>query len=127
METDLDRLFDDLNRSLFDGQLPKYRVRRREPQNGEYGWIDDAARTIWVCRLCDLRKTLLHEMCHIGADGHGRRFRARLRHLVRRGETWAQEERAYYLQRALGLKADPWIAFLQLASDARGGLHLGLL
>ena len=127
METELDELFDDLNRSLFDGQLPKYHVRRREPQNGEYGSIDHATRTIWLCRLSDLRKTLLHEMCHIGTDGHGRRFRAQLRHLAKRGETWAQEERAYYLRKALGLKGDPWIAFLQLASDATGALRPSLL
>jgi hypothetical protein len=127
METDLDRLFDDLNNSLFDGQLPKYRVRQRQAEETEYGFIDDAARTIWICRSDELRKTLLHEMCHIGTDGHGRLFRAKLRHLVRRGETWAQDERMYYLRKALGFEPGQWMALLALASDPRGGGRVGLL
>ncbi len=125
MDTDLDRLFDDLNSRLFDGRLPKYRVRRRQPHAGEFGCIDDAARTIWICASPDVRKTLLHEMCHIGTDGHGRLFRARLRQLARCGEAWAQEERAYYLRQALGIKTSQWIALWELANDANGGLCVG--
>ena len=46
MDTDLDALFDRLNADLFDGRLPKYRVRPCTPRNGERGFIDEKARTI---------------------------------------------------------------------------------
>lgn len=44
----------------------------------------------------EVRRCLLHEMCHIGAPGHGQRFQAKLRRLVERGEVWAAEEIASY-------------------------------
>ena len=121
MDTDLDALFDHLNADLFDGRLPKYRVRRCAPRTGERGFIEDEARTIWICAPRETRETLLHEMCHIGTPGHGRRFRAKLRHLARRGETWAQAERAYYLRVELGMKAEHWIALWEVARDVKGG------
>ena len=122
MDTDLDALFDHLNADLFDGRLPKCRVRRCTPRNGERGFIDEKARTIWICTSQDPRETLLHEMCHIGTPGHGRRFRTKLRHLAQRGETWAQAERAYYLRVELGMKAEHWIAFWGVARDVKGGM-----
>jgi len=122
MDTDLDVLFDQLNNSLFMGSLPTYRVRRRKPQNGEHGFINDAARIIWICSSPDVRQTLLHEMCHIGTVGHGRLFRAKLRRLAQRGETWAQAERVYYLRAELSMKAGGWIALWEFARDFKGGL-----
>ena len=122
MDADLDVLFDQLNSRFFGGCLPKYRVRRCDAQDGEHGFINDEARTIWICRSPDVRQTLLHEMCHIGTPGHGRLFRAKLRGLARRGETWAQAERAYYLRAELGMKAGGWMALWEFARDFKGGL-----
>ena len=125
MDNDLDQLFDELNRVFFEGRLPKYRVRRCEPHSREHGFIDNAAATIWICASPDPRKTLLHEMCHIGTPGHGRLFRAKLRRLARLGETWAQAERAYYLHEAIGMNADEWNVLRQFAIDLKGGLSTG--
>ncbi len=124
MDTDLDTLFDALNTSLFEGRLQKYQVRRRAPHRGEHGFIDDEARTIWICAPPDVRATLLHEMCHIGTVGHGRPFRAKLRRLARNGEAWAQAERAYYLNEELGMKVKKWLALWELSTDLRGGLFI---
>jgi len=118
---ELDALFAALNARFFDGRLPTYRIRRRPSQQAEHGFIEDAARTIWVCDSPDVRATLLHEMCHIGTAGHGRLFRAKLRRLARHGETWAQAERAYYLREESGLKARPWVALWELSNDLRFG------
>ncbi len=125
MDTDLDALFDRLNADLFDGRLPKYRVRRCAPRTGERGFIEEEARTIWICTPREVRETLLHEMCHIGTVGHGRAFRARLRHLARQGERWAQTERAYYLRVELGMRSDRLIALWQFATDFKGNLLFG--
>ncbi len=126
MDTDLDALFDHLNADLFDGRLPKYRVRRCTPRTGERGFIQEEARTIWICTPRQIRETLLHEMCHIGTAGHGRAFRARLRHLARQGERWAQTERAYYLRVELGMRSDRLIALWQFATDLKGDLLIGI-
>jgi len=126
MDTDLDALFDRLNAGLFEGLLPKYRVQKCTPRNGERGFIAEEALTIWICTSQDLRETLLHEMCHIGTAGHRRAFRARLRHLARQGERWAQTERAYYLRVELGMRSDRLITLWQLAKDLKGDLLIGI-
>jgi len=125
MDTDLDALFDHLNANLFDGRLPKYRVRRCTPRNEERGFIEEEARTIWICTPREVRETLLHEMCHIGTAGHRRAFRAQLRHLARQGERWAQTERAYYLRVELGMRSDRLVALWQFATDFKGNLLFG--
>jgi hypothetical protein len=101
-------------------------VRRCAPRNEERGFIDEAARTIWICTPRAVRETLLHEMCHIGTVGHHRAFRARLRHLARQGEGWAQTERAYYLRVELGMRSDRVITLWQFATALRGDLLLGI-
>jgi len=116
----LDQLFNHLNRTFFAGCLPKHRVRLRPSQQGEYGWIDEHAQTIWLSDPSRLRETLLHEMCHIGTSGHGRRFRAKLRRLARMGESWAQAERAYYLREELRLGLLPWMQLWTFAHEIRG-------
>ena len=120
MDTELDRLFDTLNRECFAGRLPKYRVRTRTSQCGEYGCIDEEEQTIWICHAANLRTTLLHEMCHIGTPGHGRAFRAKLRRLAALGERWAREERAYYLRQERGIPGS-WNIWRGLANDLRQG------
>jgi hypothetical protein len=122
MDTELDRLFDALNRELFAARLPKHRVRTGPAQHGELGFLDEATSTIWLCDPPDIRSTLLHEMCHIGTPGHGRLFRAKLRRLAALGESWAQRERAYYLRQELRMGARPWIALWEVARDLRGGV-----
>ncbi len=117
MDTTLDQLFETLNRELFAGRLPKYRVRTGPARNGEYGFIDEAEHTIWICQEENLRATLLHEMCHIGTPGHGRAFRAKLRRLATLGEAWAQEERAYYLRKERGIPLGCWTIFRELANS----------
>jgi hypothetical protein len=122
MNISLDTLFDRLNAGLFDGRLPKYRVGRCTPRNGERGFIDDEARTIWICAPGETRETLLHEMCHIGTPGHGRRFRAKLKRLARGGESWAQAERAYYLWAEMGMKTEHWMALWEIGREVTGGM-----
>jgi len=122
MDTDLDALFDRLNADLFDGRLPKYRVRRCAPRTGERGFIEEEARTIWICTPREVRETLLHEMCHIGTPGHGRRFRAKLKQLARSGEKWAEEERACYLRAELSMTTEHWMALREIARHLTGGM-----
>ena len=125
-EISLDQLFDALNRTHFAGALPKYAVRMGPSYGGEYGWIDETTRTIWLSDPTRLRETLLHEMCHIGTPGHGRCFRAKLRRLACLGESWAQAERAYYLREELRLGAWPWMKLWTLAHEVRGGFLSGI-
>ena len=122
MDLGLDSLFDGLNGDLFAGRLPKYRVRRCTPRNGERGFIDEETRTIWICALGETRETLLHEMCHIGTPGHGRRFRAKLKQLARSGEKWAEEERACYLRAELSMTTEHWMALREIARHLTGGM-----
>ena len=98
----LSRLFDSFNKTFFRGRLPKYRVRLRILRrclDDEYGHCDDHKRIIYIDRGLDPeseRRTLLHEMCHIGTRGHGKRFQAKLARLAQLGESWAEEERTEY-------------------------------
>lgn len=121
MADDLDRLFDQLNDRYFGGGLPKYRVLRCVSQIGEHGFIDDETRRIWICDGPDPRATLLHEMCHIGTPGHGRPFRAKLRRLAHRGETWAEAERVYYLRQERQIPSGGWNVVWELARYVRQG------
>jgi len=82
--TNLDGLFDELNRRWFDGKLRRCKVRwsslapKSSDQNGLY---DSKRRTIYIARglsLDDLTSTLLHEMCHVGCPSHGKRFMAKM-------------------------------------------------
>ena len=123
MEPELDRLFDHLNREFFEGRLPKYRVRTRPSQGGEYGSINAEEQTIWLCQCADRRTTLLHEMCHIGTPGHGRAFRAKLKRLAALGESWARTERAYYLRQERGIPPGGWLIFRELANDISHGVR----
>ena len=105
--------FEDFNRRYFRGRLPSYRVivteRFRTRMAGTwYGESDDATRTIRLraglpdhstgtaLRDPSWPKVLLHEMCHIGHPGHGKRWQARMQKLAHLGEEWARTEAAEY-------------------------------
>jgi hypothetical protein len=94
-------LFAELNRMFWNGRLPLHRVRRKQLPNHR-GLIDTTRRIIWLDsrpeRVGDVRRVLLHEMCHIpqGCSGHGKLFRRQLQRLATRGETWADEELQVY-------------------------------
>jgi hypothetical protein len=100
----LNGLFDQLNVTFFRGRLPEYRVRRKATpahMPGCSGWCDQSRRVIHIFAdgpLEETRKVLLHEMCHHGAVGHGKRFQRKLERLAALGETWAQGERANYAE-----------------------------
>lgn len=39
-----------------------------------------------------MRRVLLHEMCHIGAPNHGKKWQSIMMRLADMGETWAKNE-----------------------------------
>jgi hypothetical protein len=102
----LERLFDRLNRQFFAGRLPAYKVRtvRRftdQVRGDQRGHCEPKKQTILVRADLDsaaLRQVLLHEMCHHGAIGHGRRWQAKMRRLAEFGETWAGTEADAYAE-----------------------------
>ena len=92
--------FRKLNRQFFGGRLPPHRVVLKSgfPRHGE---CIPERRFIRLGRglgndPTELRRTLLHEMCHIGTPNHGRRFQAKLLKLAQAGEAWATQEAASY-------------------------------
>ena len=110
-EHPLHRLFSELNAEFWKGRLPTYRVRRRRLPALE-GWCDVERRVITIdprrVSPDDVRKTLLHEMCHAatrGGGGHGKRFLAELARLAAAGEKWAEEERQIYADPARRIRA----------------------
>jgi hypothetical protein len=104
----LDLLFEQFNQRFWKGRKPRYRVKLvRLPSDG---YCDIARRTIFVRRGLTgrrLRRTLLHEMCHIGCPHHGARFQARLLCLGELGEAWARHEVEALRQ------AQPWNAMMR--------------
>lgn len=102
------RLYEELNRRYFRGRLPHYRVRfvrRLFPDSAGtfYGRCDSDRKLILLRHdrapgAPTLRQSLLHEMCHIGAPGHGKRWQAKMRRLAALGETWAEQEAARYAE-----------------------------
>ncbi len=102
-ESLLQLAFEELNHQFFQGRLPRYRVVYSQPPGDPRdcsGHCDPDSRTIYVEPSSPtpqgLRQILLHEMCHIGSLGHGKRFQAKLLRLAERGEPWAKEEAAAY-------------------------------
>ncbi len=80
-------LFDEFNERCFGGKLPRFRVTQVSffPDN-IYGECLEKRRLIRLRRGLDplmQRTALFHEMCHIGARGHGRRFTARVLAVVK--------------------------------------------
>lgn len=109
-EAQLAALYADLNKTRFAGRLPPAILEWRQPPAGMAAsthaksalgpsiWIHPlyAAGKAWV------RRTLLHEMCHVevGIDGrdfepeHGPRWRAAMCRLRDQGERWVAKDLA---------------------------------
>src|SRR3989442_4411022 len=92
--TELQLLFDQYNRQYFGGKLPRYRVMvsKNLPRDGNC----DNKRRLILINSSDQSRTLLHEMCHIGAGGHGKRVLSKLRRLASLGSTDAAKEPDMY-------------------------------
>ena len=92
------RLYEELNRDLFKGRLPRFRVTlcgSKHLPGASPGECLEGRRLIRLRRGLEpegLRRWLLHEMCHIGVPDHGLRFQTRLLRLADQGESWALEE-----------------------------------
>jgi SprT-like family len=115
----LTALYHELNQRFFGGRLPRYRVTFARPRvSGWHGECFPAQRLIRLRRGLtgeELRRTLLHEMCHIGAPDHGRRWQAKLARLGEQGETWVQDELEGYQQNPL--------TWPQLLAELKDGLE----
>ena len=90
-------LFNEFNRKFFDGKLPFYRVIRASlpgAMSGDCNWLSRTIRISSSLNGEDLRRTLLHEMCHHNRAGRhdGKRFLTNLRRLADMGERWAEDE-----------------------------------
>jgi hypothetical protein len=101
----LSDLYDQLNADLFDRRLPKYRVifSSRFPPTGYEGHYsgtcDTKRRLIRLRRgmnVEQLRRVLIHEMCHIRHSYHGRRWQACMMFVAASGEPWAATEASQY-------------------------------
>jgi hypothetical protein len=69
--------------------------------SGLTGVCNQERKTIYIASGLEpalRRRVLLHEMCHIGCDGHGKRFQRRLALLAQKGESWAGKERKGYVE-----------------------------
>lgn len=106
----LQRLYDHLNGNFFDGRLPKYRVvlSAEFPNAGYDAHYDGIClperRLIRLRRGMtseNLRRVLIHEMCHVRCgDDHGRRWQNCMLRVAAKGEQWATEEVTQYRDHA---------------------------
>jgi hypothetical protein len=104
----LTQLYNELNRQFFNGRLPRYRVTFYKAMTKQ-GWCISERRLIRLSPSlpdAQIRKVLLHEMCHIGTPDHGKRFQAKLARLAALGEAWANDEIRMYADNP----AIPWQA-----------------
>ena len=94
----LTQLYKELNRQFFNGRLPCYRVTFYKPLVAQGHCISERRLIRLSPGMSDaeVRKVLLHEMCHIGTPNHGKRFLAKLARLAAMGEAWATEEIEIY-------------------------------
>ncbi len=92
----LGKQFDEFNRLCFEGRLPKYRVILSNLSNmppSAHGQCDGDSQTILLSKglsETELKVTLLHEMCHIGCVGHGKRFLNKLTRLALSNDEWVR-------------------------------------
>lgn len=105
-EPRLVEIYNELNGRFFSGILPKFKVVYSNNFSdgfdpGQLGECDEKRRLIRISPALreapgQLRKMLLHEMCHIDGKGHGKKFQRRLQRLAGQGESWAAPEAASY-------------------------------
>lgn len=99
--SDITELYNELNGLHWRGRLPTYSVRRAQLKR-RLAYCDNKRHLIVVrndLTGSDLRRTLLHEMCHVGdlaTSAHGQRFQRKLRRLFLRGEGAMLAECALY-------------------------------
>ena len=105
---ELDRLYDELNRTRFGGTLPKYEVSWNEPGGGLIASTHPWLPSIYISPLmtCSkssekIRQILLHEMCHVDTRGpnnqemeigHGLRWLSSMIRLADQGEDWVLKD-----------------------------------
>jgi hypothetical protein len=96
---ELKRMYQEFNAQFWKGRLPDYRVTYYQLPPGTRGQCSSKRRLIRISRTLpssQLRRVLLHEMCHIGCPYHGKKFLERLDRLFKMGEKWAEEEIKLY-------------------------------
>jgi hypothetical protein len=81
-DRDLAEMFDRFNGDYFGGRKPRYRVLRYPMRGGDCDIEHRRIRISDGMEGHELTYTMLHEMCHIGCLGHGRRFWDRMRRLI---------------------------------------------
>ena len=88
----LAQLYREFNEQFWSGRLPQYRVAFHSLPGNLLGECLTDRKLIRIApslkgKPDQLRRTLLHEMCHIGTGtGHGKRFQAALMRLAEQGE-----------------------------------------
>lgn len=107
-EPRLVEIYDELNGRFFSGKLPKFKVVYSSNFSDGFnprqlGECDEKRQLIRISPALrdapgQLRQMLLHEMCHIGEIGHGKKFQLKLQRLANQGESWAALEAASYAE-----------------------------
>ena len=92
----LAEMFAVLNHDFFDGKLPPHKLYWRKFAVGRGLHVKRPPSIILHPKLKrtpeELRRVLLHEMCHFNAHGHGRAFCNNLLRLANKGETWVWKQ-----------------------------------
>lgn len=103
---DLNRMFDEFNKEFFGGRLEKFEVVPGEATEfTPEGECDHKARVITIYDPTDIRRNLLHEMCHVESPpqqartwrdqqsrGHDSGWQEAMHRLAEQGEEWAREQ-----------------------------------
>jgi hypothetical protein len=105
-EKELQEIYDRLNKSHFQGHLPRFKIRvgypkGEKPELHADGSCKNEKQTIYIARKItadaeDARRLMLHEMCHVGdptgEHGNATGFESRMLRLKDMGETWIEEK-----------------------------------
>ena len=102
----LEELFVDLRSRYFPNRMRAYSVRVDDDLDDQSGYCDSTLRVIAVgagllASPLELRRTLVHEMCHVGIPNHGRAFLKQLRRVAQLGEPAAVLELREYTGRPI--------------------------
>jgi len=95
IEQELTEMYKELNVYFFNGRLPNYIVRFIQLEHKK-AYLNTKDKTVDIdmekIREQELRRILLHEMCHFKSGWHGQIFQAELRRLHEMGEQWVDDE-----------------------------------